>query len=351
VTRAFCLPGGAIPVSRFDYDLPPHLIAQHPIEPRDASRLLVLDRRTGCLADRQFVDLPSLLVPGDLLVINDTRVFPARILTRRESGGGVEILLLARAGDTTWLSLAKPGRKLRDGEVLVILDDDGSETPDVVTVVERRDGQFVMAVDSDVIERRGRTPLPPYIHESLSDPERYQTVYASERGSAAAPTAGMHFTEAVMEECIRAGASFARVTLHVGLDTFQPIKSDDARDHRMHTEWFRIGDPDVIRAARRERRRIIAIGTTSVRTLEAAATRIIDSEDSEPIAGRTDLFITPGYEFKVVDAMVTNFHLPRTTLMLLVSALAGEDRIRHAYEHAIRQRYRFLSFGDAMLIV
>lgn len=340
-----------IPVSQYDFHLPPELIAQHPVEPRDASRLLVVNRRSGELHDRVFSDLPSLLEPRDLIVVNDTRVFPARLAVRRKTGGNVELLLLSQRGDSEWVAMARPGRRLREGEELIVLNRDDEETPDIVTMVERWKDQFVVVLDRGVVERHGRVPLPPYIQETLSDPERYQTVYASEAGSAAAPTAGMHFTDRLIKACERAGASFAHVTLHVGLDTFQPIKVDDAREHQMHSEWYRIPNPSEIRGAKEEGRRIIAIGTTSVRTLESAAPAILSANSPAPIVGRTQLFITPGYDFRIVDALVTNFHLPRTTLMLLVSAFGGDALVRAAYEHAIRERYRFFSFGDAMLIV
>jgi S-adenosylmethionine:tRNA ribosyltransferase-isomerase len=340
-----------IPMSRVDYDLPPELIAQRPAEPRDSSRLLVMDRRTGGLQDRRFSDLPEYLRPGDLVVVNDTRVFPARLIARRETGGGVEFLLLSQEDDGCWLAMARPGRRLRPGEVLSLLDHDDATTADTVEVLGRKSDQVVVSLDPTVIERHGRVPLPPYIRDTLTDPGRYQTVYARTTGSAAAPTAGMHFTDDVISACRGAGATFSRVTLHVGLDTFQPIKVENARDHEMHSEWYRVPNPKEIREAKESGRRIIAVGTTSVRTLESASAAILGSDSEDAIAGRTDLFITPGYYFRLVDAMVTNFHLPRTTLMLLVAAFAGEKAIRTAYAHAIRERYRFYSFGDAMLIV
>jgi S-adenosylmethionine:tRNA ribosyltransferase-isomerase len=339
-------------VSRYDYDLPEELIAQTPIEPRDAARMLVLHREHGSIEDRQFRDLPSFLRPGDLIVANDTRVMPARLIARRESGGQAEFLLLSRDEDQTWLAMARPARRLRDGEWLALLDIHDAETGDSLQIVGREGDQVRIRLENELaIQRHGRVPLPPYIRTTLNDPDRYQTVYAQHTGSAAAPTAGMHFTNEVIERCEAAGATFATVTLHVGLDTFQPIKSDDVRDHEMHSEWFIVPDPETIRRAKQEGRRVIAIGTTSVRTLEAAGLQILDEHVSLPISGSTSLFITPGYQFQIVDAMLTNFHLPRTTLMLLVSAFAGEEPIRRAYAHAIQRRYRFLSFGDAMLIV
>lgn len=338
-------------MQRFDYELPSDLIAQHPLEPRDSSRLLVVNKSTGAMHDRVFRELPEFLQHGDLIVVNDTRVIPARLLARRRTGGGVELLLLAREDGSRYLAMARPGRRLHAGEQLAIVGVDGQDTHDTVAIVERRDDVFVVSLDFDAIQRHGRIPLPPYIRETLHDPDRYQTVYARDAGSAAAPTAGMHFTHELIDACRNAGATFSHVTLHVGLDTFQPIKVDNAREHRMHSEWFRVPNPSELRAAIQDGRRIIAVGTTSVRTLEAAAAAILDDEVVDPIEGRTELFITPGYQFRVVDAMVTNFHLPRTTLMLLVSAFGGEDQIRAAYSHAVRSRYRFYSFGDAMLIV
>jgi S-adenosylmethionine:tRNA ribosyltransferase-isomerase len=343
-----------LPIDRFDYDLPPELIAQHPVEPRDASRLLVVRRDSEVLEDRTFRDLPDLLDPGDLLILNDTRVMPARLFARRRTGGSVELLLLHRRPDSAWEALARPARRLKPGESLVLLTLDGVESQDEVEVIERLEGAVAIRfADEGAIERHGQVPLPPYIREWLGDAERYQTVYARHEGSAAAPTAGLHFTPELMERCRRLGLHFATITLHVGLDTFQPISTDDALRHQMHSERYLV-PPDAIRAvlnARERGSRVVAVGTTSVRTLESAADAILSRMTGGSIGGDTSLYITPGYRFRIVDAMVTNFHLPRTTLMLLVSALAGEETIRRAYRHAVEQRYRFFSFGDAMLIV
>lgn len=344
-----------LPVERFDYDLPSDLIAQQPAEPRDSSRLLVVTRSDGGLRDRIFHELPTLLRPGDLIVVNDTRVMPARLVAQRATGGRIEFLLLSRLSDGRWRSIARPARRLRPGETLRLLDHDDILSTDNIQVSER-DGESVIISFSEetAIERQGRVPLPPYIHDTNTDPERYQTVYSRELGSAAAPTAGLHFTDAVMAACRERGIDFATVTLHVGLDTFQPIKTADARDHQIHSEWFEISSETLktVSAAKREGRRVVAIGTTSVRTLESAADAILDTgECSGPVSGSTRLYITPSYDYRIVDVMLTNFHLPRTTLLLLVSAFGSEDLIRAAYEHAIRERYRFYSFGDAMLIV
>ncbi|HEX5167082.1 MAG TPA: tRNA preQ1(34) S-adenosylmethionine ribosyltransferase-isomerase QueA [Thermomicrobiales bacterium] len=344
-----------LPVDRLDYDLPEELIAQQPAEPRDSSRLLVVSRSDGSLQDHIFRELPTLLQPGDLIVVNDTRVLPARLLARRSSGGRVELLLLARQADGSWQSMARPARRLRPGETLTLLDHSDALSGDHVEVIGREDDSVIVRFHDEAdVQRHGRVPLPPYIHESAPDPERYQTVYSREPGSAAAPTAGLHFTDAVMDACRERGVEFASVTLHVGLDTFQPIKTADARDHQIHSEWFAVSAAtlNAVAAAKREGRRVVAVGTTSVRTLESVADVVLANElPADAISGPTRLYITPGYQYRVVDVMLTNFHLPRTTLLLLVSAFAGEELMRDAYAHAIRERYRFYSFGDAMLIV
>lgn len=343
-----------IPIDWFDYDLPAELIAQHPAEPRDAARLLVVDRRRGTFSDRRFADLPDLLTPGDRIVVNDTRVLPARLVARRPSGGLVELLLLSRNADGSWQSLGRPARRLREGDRLALLDAAGGATDDVVGILGRDGDQVVVRFDDETsIERDGRVPLPPYIHEQIDDPERYQTVYARVTGSAAAPTAGMHFTPAVIERCADRGIDLTTVTLHVGLGTFQPIKTADARDHQMHAEVYAVTADAIaaIRATRAAGGRVLAVGTTSVRTLETIAETVFAPGEPRDLAGATRLFITPGSSFRLVDMMVTNFHLPRTTLLLLVAAFAGDDLMRRAYAHAIAERYRFYSFGDAMLIV
>ena len=342
-----------LPISRFDYELPEELIAQHPIEPRDRSRLLLVDRQQGSLSDHQFIDLPDLLQPGDVLVMNDTRVLPARLFARRTTGGHVELLFLEEVSAGSWQVLARPARRLREGQTLTVLDRDGATTGATVKVA-RRDSSGTLMVELEnvlsILEAYGQMPLPPYIGEKLTDPERYQTVYATNTGSAAAPTAGLHFTDRVLAGCRDRGIVTANLTLHVGLDTFQPVKTDNAREHQMHSEWFAVPPEtvEVVRHAKLEGRRVVAVGTTAARTLESIAD---DLQRAGPLTGSTSIYITPPYRFKVVDAMITNFHLPRTTLILMISALAGEQLIMAAYQHAIRERYRFYSFGDAMLIV
>lgn len=344
----------AIPLNWFDYKLPPDLIAQQPVEPRDAARLLLVDRSSGALSDRTFRDLPDLLNPGDLIVVNDTRVLPARLFARRLSGGRVELLLLDRNADGVWRAMGRPARRLRAGERLELLDSQDEVTNDGVDVVGRDAEQVLVRFDDEeAIERHGHVPLPPYIHDRLDDPERYQTVYARDPGSAAAPTAGMHFTVDILERCRSRGVQVAPITLHVGLGTFQPIKTVDARDHEMHAEIFSMSAATVemIRETRVSGGRVLAVGTTSVRTLETIASSVLAGGPARSLAGETRLFITPGTPFQLVDLMLTNFHLPRTTLLLLVASFAGEALMRQAYQHAIAEQYRFYSFGDAMLIV
>lgn len=344
----------AIPLNWFDYKLPPDLIAQQPVEPRDAARLLLVDRSSGALSDRTFRDLPDLLNPGDLIVVNDTRVLPARLFARRLSGGRVELLLLDRNADGVWRAMGRPARRLRAGERLELLDSQDEVTNDGVDVVGRDAEQVLVRFDDEeAIERHGHVPLPPYIHDRLDDPERYQTIYARDPGSAAAPTAGMHFTVDILERCRSRGVQVAPITLHVGLGTFQPIKTVDARDHQMHAEIFSVSAATVemIRETRVSGGRVLAVGTTSVRTLETIASSVLAGGPARSLAGETRLFITPGTPFQLVDLMLTNFHLPRTTLLLLVASFAGEALMRQAYQHAIAEQYRFYSFGDAMLIV
>ena len=343
----------------FDYHLPPELIAQTPLERRDSSRLLVLDRATGAIRHNRFSGIGEYLRPGDLMVFNRSRVIPARLYGHRESGGRVELLLLSRVEPCLWRALARPGRRLQPGaRVILDIPDRPSGGPaqgyDVEVCDSEADGvKLVRFVDEGVIDHSGHAPLPPYIHTRLEDPERYQTVYARDPGSAAAPTAGFHFTHELLEDLRRAGVEMAFVTLHVGLDTFRPVQEDDPTEHKIHTEYFEI-DAEAAQAldrARREGRRIVAVGTTSVRTLEQVGR--VDGQGNGsigPVSGQADLFILPGHEFRLVDAMITNFHLPRSTLMMLVSAFAGRERVLRAYQAAIEERYRFYSFGDAMLI-
>ena len=338
----------------YDYDLPPELIAQHPVEPRDASRLMVVDRASETITHRQFRDLPSLLSPGDLLIVNDTRVMPARLHGRRPTGGQVELLLLRRLEDGCWEAMGRPARRLRPGTVVHLRDQGGHEAAEPAEIVARRgEGLLAVRLPSEVearLDEFGEMPLPPYIRARLEDPERYQTVFATEIGSAAAPTAGLHFTPRLLAELEAAGIRRATITLHVGLGTFLPVKVEDARQHRMHQEWYHVPAATLaaIREAREAGRRVVAVGTTACRTLESIAPNLDSDGD---LSDWTDLFIVPGYRFQVVDALVTNFHLPRSTLLLLVSAFAGRDLILRAYEEAVRTRYRFYSFGDAMFIL
>ena len=353
----------------FDYPLPRELIAQTPVEPRDHSRLLVMDRARDVLAHHLFHELPSLLRRGDLLVLNDSRVIPARLYGRRtDSGGQVELLLLRREAPGVWQCLGRPGRGLRPGARIAF--DQGLEA----WVIEAYDDglRLVELNDETLVERVGHVPLPPYIHTPLGDPERYQTVYAGrtedKKGSAAAPTAGLHFTHELMERLGAAGVEMAFVTLHVGLDTFRPVDEEDPREHKLHTEFWEVSaaSAEAVNDARREGRRIVAVGTTSVRVLEQAAlvaereghtdkehTRIgaYGHTDIGAGAGWADLFILPGHRFRMVDALLTNFHLPRSSLLMLVSAFAGRERVLASYAEAVQQGYRFYSFGDAMLVV
>ena len=342
-----------LPISRFDYDLPGELIAQQPAEPRDSARMLVIHRSSGRFHDAIFSDLPEFLGSNDVLVMNDTRVIPARLFAQNPTGGKIEFLFLRSIQTDQWLALARPGRKLRSGEQLCVVGPHGLPTVHSIEICHRDEsGSFVVSLtnSSEVLERYGQTPLPPYVRETVSDPERYQTVYSRVPGSAAAPTAGLHFTDRLIDRCIARGVSVLRLTLHVGLDTFQPVKEDDARNHQIHSEWYDVPDETVreLRNARLAGKRIIAVGTTVARTLETIAANL-DRDGGRQ--GDTSIYITPPYDFQLVDGMITNFHLPRTTLLLMVSALAGEDLILRAYHHAIQERYRFYSFGDATFIV
>ena len=331
----------------FHYHLPESSIAQTPAEPRDFSRLLVLDRAAGGLGHHIFREITDYLRPGDLLVLNQTRVIPARIFARKETGGKVELLLLRRRDVLLWEALVG-GKGLSIGKKVVVEDGPQAE------IVELLNGSERLIRFSEPIEpyfpKVGNVPLPPYIHEKLSDPERYQTVYAREPGSAAAPTAGLHFTPRLLDEVQAKGVKIAYVTLHVGLDTFAPVTEENPEEHKIHTEWCELPQvtADAINATRAAGGRVIAVGTTSVRTLETAN---IGQDGILPFIGPTSIYILPGYTFQVVDAMITNFHLPKSTLLMLVSAFAGRERILSAYETAIREGYRFYSFGDAMLIL
>jgi S-adenosylmethionine:tRNA ribosyltransferase-isomerase len=338
--------------SDFDYDLPPEFIAQTPVEPRDSSRLLVLKRDTGTLEHRTFREIGQYLHPGDLLVLNQTRVIPARIYARKPTGGRVELLLLRREDDLTWEALVG-GKGL---EVCKRVEVENGPAAEILEVLEgsRRRLRFEEPIEP-YFPKVGHVPLPPYIHTPLKDPERYQTVYGHEPGSVAAPTAGLHFTPRLLDELQAQGVKIAYVTLHVGLDTFAPVTEENLEEHLIHTEWCQLPQEtaDAINLTRQSGGRVIAVGTTSVRTLESAARQssIMDRQSPIPsFTGNTDLYITPGYQFKIVDAMITNFHLPKSTLIMLVSAFAGRERVLHAYEVAKQEHYRFYSFGDAMFI-
>jgi S-adenosylmethionine:tRNA ribosyltransferase-isomerase len=334
--------------SDFNYLLPESSIAQTPLEPRDSSRLLVLKRETGNLEHRLFRDLGDYLRPNDLLILNQTRVIPARIFARKPTGGRVELLLLRRRDLLRWEALVG-GKGLRVGSKLRV--EDGPEA----TILEFLDGAERLLLFSEPIEpyfpKVGNVPLPPYIHEKLSDPERYQTVYARQPGSAAAPTAGLHFTPRLLDELQGMGVKTAYVTLHVGLDTFAPVTEENPKTHKIHTEWCELPQEtaDAINQTKQSGGRVIAVGTTSVRTLESAAA--VSRNGIPTYNGATSLYILPGFQFKVVDAMITNFHLPKSTLLMLVSAFVGREKILETYQVAIKEGYRFYSFGDAMLIL
>ena len=334
----------------FDYDLPKELIAQTPLSKRDESKLLVLDKETGEVTHKKFYDIIDYLNPGDALVINDTKVIPARIIGEKEDTGAViELLLLKEIGDT-WECLAKPQKRLKVGTIISfgggILKAKVSEIKDEgITIVKLIYDGILM----EILEKLGTMPLPPYIHEKLSDQNRYQTVYAKDYGSAAAPTAGLHFTKELLKKIEEKGIKIVRVTLHVGLGTFRPVMVSDVTKHKMHTEHFIITKEaaDTLNSVRASGGRIIAVGTTSVRTLE---TVMQNNEEFVPMVGDTSIFIYPGYKFKAIDALITNFHLPKSTLVMLVSAFASRDKILNAYNIAIQNDYRFFSFGDAMFI-
>jgi len=332
--------------SDFDYNLPVESIAQTPLEPRDSSRLLVLDRRTGQVAHSVFRDIGNYLSPGDLLVLNQTRVIPARLFARKSTGGRVELLLLHRDDLLIWECLVG-GKGLSKGKSMTVENGPRAEVAEVLEGSRRRI-RFSEPIEP-FLPTAGHVPLPPYIHRELPDPERYQTVYARDPGSAAAPTAGLHFTPGLLRQLGSSGVRLAQVTLHVGLDTFAPVTEDDPAKHRIHTEWCELTQPaaDLINRTRGEGGRIIAVGTTSVRTLESLGRDF----PFKPFAGPTDLFILPGYSFRLVEGMITNFHLPRSTLLMLVSAFAGRETILNVYQIAIQEGYRFYSFGDAMLIL
>ena len=340
-------------LNEFDYELPKELIAQDPLEDRSASRLLVLDKKSGALEHRIFREIPQLLVPGDCLVINNTKVIPARLIGAREgSGGAVEVLLLKRieGRENSWETLVKPGKKARIGSRIIF--GNGILTAEVTDVVE--EGNRIVRFEFDgifeeILDQLGQMPLPPYITHELKDKNRYQTVYAKYDGSAAAPTAGLHFTKELLDQIRGMGVEIAEITLHVGLGTFRPVKAETVEEHHMHSEFWQINEEaaSLINAAKARGSRVIAVGTTSCRTLESAAD---ENGLIRPLSGDTGIFIYPGYRFRAVDALITNFHLPESTLLMLVSAFYDREAILAAYRHAVDAGYRFFSFGDAMFI-
>ena len=339
-------------VKDFDYELPEELIAQDPLEDRSASRLMVLDRETGEVQHRIFKDITEYLRPGDCLVINDTKVIPARLFgVKKDTGAKIEILLLKRRENDIWETLVRPGKKAKPGTVIEF--GEGLLTGTVVDTVD--DGNRLIqfhytGIFEEILEQLGQMPLPPYITHQLKDKNRYQTVYARHEGSAAAPTAGLHFTQELLQKVQEIGVDIAYVTLHVGLGTFRPVKVDNVLEHHMHTEAYQVTKEaaDKINRAKEGGHRVICVGTTSCRTVESAAD---ENGHMEACSGNTDIFIYPGYRFKVMDGLITNFHLPESTLVMLVSAFAGRDHVLSAYEEAVRERYRFFSFGDAMLVL
>ncbi|MCF0147702.1 MAG: tRNA preQ1(34) S-adenosylmethionine ribosyltransferase-isomerase QueA [Clostridium sp.] len=338
-------------VSDFDFDLPEELIAQHPLEKRDASRLMVLDKNTGNIEHRSFHDVIEYLHEGDTLVLNNTRVMPARLIgEKEETGGKIEFLLLKRLEGDKWECLAKPGKRAKIGQSFVF--GNGKLKCKVVDIIEEGNRIIEFSYEGifeQVLDELGEMPLPPYITEKLDDKERYQTVYSKEKGSAAAPTAGLHFTNELLEEIKAKGINIAYLTLHVGLGTFRPVKVEDINEHIMHSEFYHLDkeNADLINETKKRGNKIIAVGTTSTRTLET-----IGDENGfvREQSGWTDIFLYPGYKYKVIDELITNFHLPESTLIMLVSALAGKENVMNAYNTAVKERYRFFSFGDSMLI-
>ena len=339
-------------VKDYDYDLPEELIAQDPLEDRSSSRLMVLDRQTGDVEHRHFTDILEYLHPGDCLVINNTKVIPARLFgVKEDTQAKIEVLLLKRKENDIWETLVKPGKKAKPGTKLVF--GDGLLTAEVVDVVEEGNRLIQFHYDGifeEILDQLGQMPLPPYITHQLKDKNRYQTVYAKNDGSAAAPTAGLHFTKELLEQVKAKGVNIAHVTLHVGLGTFRPVKVDDVEQHHMHSEFYQVDEEaaEKINRAKDSGHRVICVGTTSCRTIESVAD---ETGHLKPTSGWTEIFIYPGYKFKILDGLITNFHLPESTLIMLVSALAGREHVLAAYEEAVQERYRFFSFGDAMLIV
>ena len=335
----------------FDYFLPEELIAQTPVEPRDASRMLVYDRKTGEVLHKHFYDLPSFLKAGDVLVRNNTKVLPARMYGYTPNGGKVEILLLKRFDLNEWEVLVKPGKKAKKGTVLFVSEELKAEILDIIEDSGGRRVRFIYdGVFEDIISRVGEMPLPPYITEKLKDRSRYQTVYAKTDGSAAAPTAGLHFTDRLLTELKEKGVEIVDILLHVGLGTFRPVKADEVTEHKMHSEYYEISEAaaERINLAKKEGRRVIAVGTTSVRTLESVAD---ENGFVKAQKGNTEIFIYPPYKFKCVDSLITNFHLPKSTLVMLVASMTGREKILELYNLAVEKRYRFFSFGDACLFL
>ena len=338
--------------SDFYYDLPEELIAQDPLEDRTSSRLLVLDRKTGAVKHKIFSDVIDYLNKGDCLVINNTRVIPARLIGEKEgTGGKVEVLLLKRRANDVWETLVKPGKKLKPGAKITF--GDGRLRAEVLEVVEEGNRLvkfYYEGIFEEILDSLGEMPLPPYITHKLEDKEMYQTVYAKFDGSAAAPTAGLHFTKELLNKIEEKGIKIASITLHVGLGTFRPVKVDDVNNHHMHTEWYEVNAEaaDIINETKRNGGRVICVGTTSCRTIESVAD---ENGYMKAKTGETDIFIYPGYKFKVMDGLITNFHLPESTLVMLVSAFAGKENVLSAYETAVKEKYRFFSFGDAMILI
>lgn len=336
--------------SDFDFYLPEELIAQTPLEKRDTSRLLHLDKQTGEIEHKHFYDIKQYLHAGDCLVLNNSRVLPARLIGSRPTGGAVELVLLKDIGDNRWECLSRPGRKTKPGQELIFGNGELTAVVQEVTLGGNRIVKFSYeGIFLEILERLGKMPLPPYIKEELQDSERYQTVYSKELGSAAAPTAGLHFTKELLAEIADMGVKICYVTLHVGLGTFRPVKADKIEDHQMHSEFCIVPDEtaETVNAVKRAGGRVIAVGTTSCRTLESFTTQ---DGILQATSGWTNIFIYPGYKFKCIDALITNFHLPESTLIMLVSALAGREHILNAYNTAVKEQYRFFSFGDAMFI-
>ena len=334
--------------SDFDYNLPEELIAQTPLKDRASSKLLVMDRFTGELEHREFRDIKDYLHKGDVLVINDTKVIPARLMgVKEDTGAVIELLLLKDLGEDKWECLSRPQKRLHIGTIVKFSDELSAEVVEILDEGVTRVKLLYKGILLEILDRLGEMPLPPYIHEKLQEKDRYNTVYAKNIGSAAAPTAGLHFTKELLEELKNEGVIITNVTLHVGLGTFRPVEVDDIKDHHMHTEYYEMSQAsaDILNQAKKDGRRIIAVGTTSTRTLETIMNKYGEFKEC---SGNTDIFIFPGYEFKAIDCLITNFHLPKSTLVMLVSAFSKKEFVLHAYEEAIKNNYRFFSFGDAM---